>query len=300
MAGGFAITTSTTNAKLPANRQGQFQFTVTNTSGRQLTVRGKVVAQTPEQSAWFTIEGPTERLCAPNATLNYMVDAAIPATAPATPITFHLDAVGVENPDEYNSQGPAIVLEVPPASLPKKPFPWWIVAVAVAGILVLGGGGYLAYKMVSSSGNQAVAKTTPTPTPTAPPPANRFLGTWVGAPGSPNTKLVVGQGTGSNLTVSYSGTCLFGGLQAGCSSNQIGGVTGTYDASIDRVTFQWSPNVIFSNSTVFGFAVLDKSGQIMTVTVTWAYGTQNIKLSRTPCLPACAIIQPVPSVSAAK
>jgi Laminin G domain len=144
MAGAFAITTTTTSAKLPGNRRGQFQFTVTNVSGRHLTVRGRAVAQSAEQNAWFSIEGQPERSCEANATLDFAVNVAVPHTAPATPITFHLDAIGLDNPDEYSSQGPAIVLEVPPAT-EKKAFPWWIVAVAAGVVVVLVAGGVIWY-----------------------------------------------------------------------------------------------------------------------------------------------------------
>jgi hypothetical protein len=292
MAGGFAITTTTTSAKLPANRQGQFQFTVTNTSGRQLTVRGKAVAQTPEQNGWFTIEGPTERLCAANATLNYTVNVAIPATAPATPITFRLDAVGVENPDEYNSQGPAIVLEVPPASVPNKPFPWWIVAVAAAVILVLGGGGALAYKFVSST-NKPVAKASPTPSPDL---LAGFEGAWVGSidpSGAGFKRVVITRQGPKSVSASFDGSCF---RFAACVFD----ATGTYEAG--RITFKWTPpqgSGFMANDPVTVYANLEPSGNTMDILVSSVgHGRIGLFALTRPCPPNCLFERPRPTAIA--
>jgi hypothetical protein len=295
MAGGFAITTTTTSAKLPANRQGQFQFTVTNTSGRQLTVRGRAVAQTPEQNGWFTIEGPTERLCAPNATLTYTVNVAIPATAPTTPITFRLDAVGVENPDEYNSQGPAIVLEVPPASVPNKPFPWWIVAVAAAVILLLGGGGALAYHFVSST-NKPVAKASPTPSHSPSPSPTpdlvpRFLGTWEGADvGYGPSKLVIGRsGSGTNVNIDFSAWCFQGTHGYNCSS---GPVVGAYNQSQDMITVLWTQT--YGDGTYNFNLTARLVGNTMAVSLAWTRGPHNFQMTKTSCAPNCLFERPRP------
>ncbi|HKV88855.1 MAG TPA: hypothetical protein VJT78_12735 [Candidatus Dormibacteraeota bacterium] len=228
MAGAFAITTTSTNLKLPTARTGKLQFTVTNTSGRQLTARGKVVVQSPEQAAWFTIEGQSERSCAPNATLQYTVGIAVPPTAPAGPMVVRFDALGVENPDAYASQGPSVIVEVPPVSLPKRPFPWWMVAAAVLAVLLVAGGTGVAWYLVEKNRDSNLAHASPSPvrTPSPPPdPLLRFLGTWSDSTAtSGNFDRVVIQGQQSAITATFRST--YGSLVG----------TGTYDPAADAIT----------------------------------------------------------------
>jgi hypothetical protein len=284
MAGAFAITTTTTSAKLPSTRRGQFQFTVTNISGRQLTARGKVTPQTPEQNAWFTIEGQPERSCAPNATLNYAVDVAIPLTAPATPITFHLDAIGVENPDEYNSQGPAIVLEVPPAEQPKAPFPWWIVAVAAVAVLVLGGGTFLAYHFISGTNKQA-AQASPSPKAD---PRDRFVATWVLSQTDPTSLTIATARQGTSMTSTVSYQCAGSPPPGPCQFP----ATATYDPQGDTVTFAWSEPI--SKISYVAIAGLNQPGDTMTLVVNYADGSNvgTVTMTRKSCGPKCIVGRP--------
>src|SRR5207248_4545457 len=72
----------------------------------------------------------------------YAVHIAAPPTAPAGDCTFRLDMVDVANPDENFSQGPTVKFVVPMPVLVKKPFPWWIVAVIVGVVILVGSTSY--------------------------------------------------------------------------------------------------------------------------------------------------------------
>ena len=73
-----------------------------------------------------------------NGTHQIAVRVAAPPGSPAGRSSFRLDTVSARNPDEDFAESPTVSFEVP-APVPKKPFPWWIVAVAAAVVLVVGG-----------------------------------------------------------------------------------------------------------------------------------------------------------------
>ena len=240
MAGAFAITTTTSSVKLTPARTGQLQFTVTNTSGQQLTVRGVIVTpQGEDKKVWFTIDGQPERSCAPNTALAYKVNIAVPPEAPAGPLIVRFDALGVENPDVYSSQGPSVVLDVPPVSIPSKPFPWWIVAVAVLAVLLLGGGTGAAWYFTHQKTTGGKAAVSPTPTATTD-PLIRFVGTWtnvVTASGDPGPRSVAITRSGNSLQASMTfSVCQLNG-PLWCLI--VGPSIGTYDPATQTVTFNW-------------------------------------------------------------
>jgi len=236
MASTFAITTTTAAGKLPASRRGHYEFTVTNTSGRTLTARPKVVPELPGQEAWFTVNGPAEQSLADGATAQVGVEVAVPAAGPAGPLTFRLDVIGVENPDELTTKGPPVVVEVP-AAPPARPFPWWIVAAAaILVVLAAGGGGWYAYTHPA----KVAAKPSPSPSVPTPNPADpfdHFRGNWINAN---NTMVGI-----SRLQIDRnSGGTPIGDLYAYCGAPtppsceySIG--IGTFDAKTNSVTFQW-------------------------------------------------------------
>jgi hypothetical protein len=86
---------------------------------------------------WFTIVGAAEREFAPAATQQYTVQANPAATGMDGRYLLRLDMIGVENPDEEFAEGPTVTVEVAPAQPVAQPFPWWIVAVGLGGLLVL-------------------------------------------------------------------------------------------------------------------------------------------------------------------
>lgn len=137
MASPFSITTATNTVILNDKRQGQATFTVTNLMGRLLRGRAQLVSQDPAAAKWLSIAGAAERDFAIAGTEQYAVEIAVPATAAAGSYSFHLDMVGVENPDELFTKGPTVAFAVPVTPPPRKPFPWWIVVAGAAVVLLL-------------------------------------------------------------------------------------------------------------------------------------------------------------------
>src|SRR5918911_5611735 len=140
MPSSFAITTATNSIPLDPNRRNQASFTVSNTSGRAVRGRGRIVPQNSAAAPWLTLAGDAERDFPISGTQQYAVQIAVPPTAPAGNYPFRLDMVGVDNPDEDLTQGPTVPLVVPEPVVVKKPFPWWILVAAALAVIILVGG----------------------------------------------------------------------------------------------------------------------------------------------------------------
>ena len=152
----FAITTAANAVSLDTQRHSEVSFTVSNTSGNPIRGRAQLATEAIASAAWLTLTEDAEQNFPTGSTQQYTVKIAVPPDTPAGTYSFRLNMVGVENPDELFTQGPTVTFQVPEPE-PKKPFPWWIVIVAVGALALccaLGVGGYL------------VATNLPTPTPT--------------------------------------------------------------------------------------------------------------------------------------
>jgi PKD repeat protein len=137
MAHSFTITTA--SEAVPVERgRGEAAYTVTNANSGALRGRAKVVALPPAAQTWFAIEGEAEQDYQPNETRNHRVRIAVPASSPAAKYTFRLDMVSVVNPDEDFTEGPLVSFDYKPA-IPPRPFPWWVIPVAAAVLIVIGG-----------------------------------------------------------------------------------------------------------------------------------------------------------------
>lgn len=147
----YVVTTPATTVTLAsAPRVGQVAFTVSNIAGRPMRTRLRIVPQEPAQPGWFVIDGGEERLLGLGATETFAVAVSVPPEVPAGSVTFRADAVGEDSPDEDFQTGPTVSLTVP-AAVEKAKFPWWIVAVAAA-VIVLGVGVFV---LISRSGGDA-------------------------------------------------------------------------------------------------------------------------------------------------
>ncbi|WP_289020000.1 hypothetical protein [Desulfobacter postgatei] len=143
MARDFAITTVKSQIELKKGKKSSVSYTVTNSTGNQLTARARISPLEGADESWFTIEGESERDFAENDTQQYSVSVNIPAEIKSGSYKFKLDVFSVENPDEIFSEGPVIEILISEAPVDDnnndKPFPWWIIAV-VAAVLLIGGG----------------------------------------------------------------------------------------------------------------------------------------------------------------
>ncbi len=135
----FAVTAAAGTITLDAQRRGEAVFTVSNAGGRPVRGRARLGIDPPAAPAWFSLAEPAERDYAAAETQQYTVQIKVPPEAPAGQYHFRLDMIQVANPDEDYTQGPAVVFDVPVAAPVKRPFPWWILAV-IAALLIIGGG----------------------------------------------------------------------------------------------------------------------------------------------------------------
>jgi hypothetical protein len=130
---------------------GEASFSLSNTSGRELSVTVQILADNPSAMEWVSFEqqdpgvkqlltrlAETFRI---GETRQYSVRIVVPAGAPAGSYAIRLRAAEESLPDENWVESPSVVFEVAPAPepVPPKPFPWWIVAVVLAVLLLVGG-----------------------------------------------------------------------------------------------------------------------------------------------------------------
>ncbi len=138
MANPFAITTLSNTVSLRDDRTGEATFTVFNALGRPIRGRARIVPDDPATAPWISLVGEAEYLLGTAATQRFSVRIEVPPTAPAGNVRFRMDMIDVANPDENYAQGPGITFRVPEAPGVRKPFSWWIVAVAAGVILLIG------------------------------------------------------------------------------------------------------------------------------------------------------------------
>lgn len=146
MATYFDITAIATSLSLDGEGRARGAFTVTNAV--EASIGGDVVVL-PEPGAeigWFSVDGPA-RSFPPQHTEQVGVDIAVPPGVAPGRYGFRLRVLlagGV--PEEQYDDSPVVDFEVPAAEEPvlvpeppKRPFPWWIVAVVggVAAVIVI-------------------------------------------------------------------------------------------------------------------------------------------------------------------
>ncbi|MFH8252377.1 PASTA domain-containing protein [Microbacterium sp. B2969] len=141
---------------LDATRQGVTSFVVANTTGRPVTARLLVQPVDGADASWFTLDGPIDRPMAVAATLSANVKIAVPEKAPAGEHGIRLDVAVEDSPDRVAS-GPNAVFSVPAPK--KRRFPWWIVAVVVGALVLIGGG--IALILFLTAPKDPVLKTAP-------------------------------------------------------------------------------------------------------------------------------------------
>jgi hypothetical protein len=139
----FEIPDGPTTVPLKAEggfHKGSAVFGVTNKTGEGLTARFSVQVQGDGKAEWYTVQGEPERAVAAGENQTVTVVAKIPGATPPGQHRMKLRVVNVNDPDNDSTDSTAATVTVPVAEKkeekPKKPFPWWILAVA-GGVLVL-------------------------------------------------------------------------------------------------------------------------------------------------------------------
>ncbi len=135
----FDITATTSNVQLGASGQGEVSFTVSNKLGVGVTVRATVEPSGNTRAEWMSFPQGLERTLSPDGTAVIPVRVAVPPGTPPGTYGFNLVVASTTNPDEHYDRGPSVAFTTSAAPVVvKKPFPWWIVALA-AGVLVIVG-----------------------------------------------------------------------------------------------------------------------------------------------------------------
>jgi hypothetical protein len=123
---------------------------VRNGAGRRQTGQLGVEPEAGAEPGWFAFEGAAPGAGAEftqdfeaGATATVRLTVTVPPAAPGGSANFRVRLTAESDPDNDFVQSPAVALTIPPPAVapqvPKKPFPWWIPAVAAALLLVVGG-----------------------------------------------------------------------------------------------------------------------------------------------------------------
>lgn len=138
MSRAFAITVSPDSLSLRGGEAKKVTFTVTNNLSAPIRARVRAVPVAPLEASWLEVSGESELEI--EGTEQVTVTVRPPTGAPVGSGSFRLDVISIENPDEDFTEGPAVAVAIQPSEVEKKkPFPWWILLVVLA-VLVIGGG----------------------------------------------------------------------------------------------------------------------------------------------------------------
>jgi hypothetical protein len=141
MSRAFAITAASEQMSLDSERRGETTYTVSNTTTKPLRAWPQIKPLGSTVETWISAEGVGERSFSPGESQQFVVRIAVPSGAASGRYAFRLNMIsGSRDVEDESIEGPAVSFEVKaaPVAAPKAGFPWWIVA--VAGILLLGGG----------------------------------------------------------------------------------------------------------------------------------------------------------------
>jgi len=131
----FGVDVSSEEVKLDSEGRGEKSFTVKNNASRPARGRARVIPIGSTQAQWLTIAGDTERTFSGGETDVFIVNLQVPTGTPAGKYTFRFDMVSTADPQDDYTEGPVVSAEVP-ETVVEHPFPWWIVAVGAAVVVV--------------------------------------------------------------------------------------------------------------------------------------------------------------------
>jgi hypothetical protein len=109
--------------------------------------RLSVVTNGEAKAEWAIIDGGPARDLSLGASVQVPLKVTVPAGVAAGTYSLRLDVIADDRPEEDFARGPELTVQVAPSTA-KKPFPWWIVAVAAAVLVICG---VLVYVLSSGS-----------------------------------------------------------------------------------------------------------------------------------------------------
>ena len=135
----FDITATTSSVPLDPAGHGEVSFTISNKLGTGVSVRATVEPAANVQPEWMKFPDGMERILSADGTAVIPVRISVPAGTPPGSYGFTLVVASISNPDEHYDRGPSVAFTVREAAVPvKKPFPWWLVALAAGVLLIVG------------------------------------------------------------------------------------------------------------------------------------------------------------------
>lgn len=147
----FTVEPVDNQIKVVAGKASTMRFLVTNKLSQSIDGRLRVVV--PEEKAraeWFSIEGGETPRYAENEACTHVVKVEVPKGTAAGSYSFRLDAATERDPDHETTLGPVVAFDVTGAPSPTPGMPVWAwVLIGIGALLVLGGGGFGIYKLLS-------------------------------------------------------------------------------------------------------------------------------------------------------
>lgn len=133
----FAVT-GPPSVALTAGRTGETTYTVTNLTGRPVKARFRARGAGGALDPWFHLTGPAELSMVAAGTATVTVRLAVPPAVAEGSYALLLEVVAEDDTEAVTGQVTSFAVPAPVA-LP-RPFPWLMIAVIAAVVLVLGGG----------------------------------------------------------------------------------------------------------------------------------------------------------------
>lgn len=130
-----------------APHAGSLRFTVNNKAGYGVSGRASVLPQGDANAAWFAVEGEAQRQFPASGSHVYTVRIQVPHDTPPGRHAFRLRVVNVNDPDNDFAESSVAGFEVPAAAGPGG-FRWWILLVALAGLLLVAAAAFAVWKFL--------------------------------------------------------------------------------------------------------------------------------------------------------
>ena len=150
----WIVEPSAEKVELRDNR-AEVTFTVKNQQATRQRAVFEIVPGDAVAASWFAIEGERQRPIEANQSSQFKVTVTAPAGTPVASYWFQARVYAADvAPEESSTLSNRVTFAVAqPTDAPKKPFPWWIIAIVVAVVLVVG---VVAFLLTRSNGPAVV------------------------------------------------------------------------------------------------------------------------------------------------